>query len=298
MVHMLYGSVLEFVGRTPLVRTRLSPREGVVIYAKLEYLNPSGSLKDRIALRMIEDAEREGLLAPGKTIVEGSSGNTGISLALIGRLKGYDVVIFVPRRASREKIALLEALGAEVRFADSEAHAVELARELALKEPDRYVMLDQFRNPSNVLAHQEGTAREIWEDLSGRVDCVVAGIGTGGTITGLARFLKERKPDVLIVGVVGKGEEIDGLMELGIFERPLLGEELVDEVIYVSREDAMKMALKLAREEGILAGLSSGATCHAAVKLAERLDEGNVVAICGDTIFRYVSVIRGHLAGA
>jgi len=295
---MLYKSVLELVGRTPLVRTGLSLREGVVIYAKLEYLNPSGSLKDRIALRMIEDAEREGLLAPGKTIVEGSSGNTGISLALIGRLKGYDVVIFVPRRASREKIALLEALGAEVRFADSEAHAVELARELALKEPDRYVMLDQFRNPSNVLAHQEGTAREIWEDLSGRVDCVVAGIGTGGTITGLARFLKERKPDVLIVGVVGKGEEIDGLMELGIFERPLLGEELVDEVIYVSREDAMKMALKLAREEGILAGLSSGATCHAAVKLAERLDEGNVVAICGDTIFRYVSVIRGHLAGA
>ena len=291
---MPYGSVLDLIGRTPLVKTGLSPKEGVAIYAKLEYFNPTGSLKDRVALKMIEDAEREGLLTKDKVIVEGSSGNTGISLAAIGRLRGYKVLIFVPRKATKEKIGLLRALGAEVRFAESEAHAVELARELASKDP-KYVMLDQFRNRSNVMAHYEGTAREIWEDLRGQVDCVVAGIGTGGTIMGLARFLKERKPDVKVVGVVGKGEEIDGLMDLEEFERPLFDQELVDEVIHVSREEALKMMLRLMGEEGILAGLSSGATCHAAVEVAERMEKGNVVAICGDTALRYVSVISAYL---
>ena len=291
---MPYGSVLDLIGRTPLVKTGLSPKEGVAIYAKLEYFNPTGSLKDRVALKMIEDAEREGLLTKDKVIVEGSSGNTGISLAAIGRLRGYKVLIFVPRKATKEKIGLLRALGAEVRFAESEAHAVELARELASEDP-RYVMLDQFRNRSNVMAHYEGTAREIWEDLRGQVDCVVAGIGTGGTIMGLARFLKERKPDVKVIGVVGKGEEIDGLMDLEEFERPLFDQELVDEVIHVSREEALKMMLRLMGEEGILAGLSSGATCHAAVEVAERMEKGNVVAICGDTALRYVSVISAYL---
>ena len=291
---MPYGSVLDLIGRTPLVKTGLSPKENVTIYAKLEYFNPTGSLKDRIALKMIEDAEREGLLTKDKIIVEGSSGNTGISLAAVGRLKGYKVLIFVPRKATKEKIGLLRALGAEIRFAESEAHAVELARELASKDP-KYVMLDQFRNRSNVMAHYEGTAREIWEDLRGQVDCVVAGIGTGGTIMGLARFLKERKPDVKVVGVVGKGEEIDGLMDLEEFERPLFDQELVDEVIHVSREEALKMMLRLMGEEGILAGLSSGATCHAAVEVAERMEKGNVVAICGDTALRYVSVVSAYL---
>ena len=292
---MPYGSVLDLIGRTPLVKTSLSPKEGVVIYAKLEYFNPTGSLKDRIALKMIEDAERRGLLTKDKIIVEGSSGNTGISLAAIGRLKGYRVLIFVPKKAAKEKIGLLKALGAEVRFADSEAHAVELARELASKDP-RYVMLDQFRNRSNVMAHYEGTAREIWEDLRGQVDYVVAGIGTGGTIIGLAKFLKERKPDVKVIGVVGRGEEIDGLMDLEEYERPLFDRELVDEVMYVSRGEALKMVLRLVREEGILAGLSSGATCHAAVKIAERVERGNIVAICGDTALRYVSIIGDYFS--
>ncbi len=292
---VLYTSVLDLIGKTPLVRTHLSPREDVTIYAKLEYLNPTGSLKDRIALKMIEDAEARGVLSRDKILVEGSSGNTGIAVAAIGRLKGYKVLVFAPRHAPVEKITLMKVLGAEVRLAENEAEAVRLARELASKDP-RYFMLDQFRNPANVAAHYEATAREIWEDLGGRVDCVVVGIGTAGTIMGLARFFKEKKPDIRIVGVSGRGEEIDGLVDPRTGDVPLLEEELIDDLMYVSREDAIKMIIRLAREEGIMAGMSSGATCYAAIQLAREMEEGNIVAICGDSIMRYTSILKDFLA--
>ncbi|HEX16529.1 MAG TPA: cysteine--tRNA ligase [Deltaproteobacteria bacterium] len=288
-------TVLELIGSTPMVEIRrLNPNPRVRILAKLESFNPGGSVKDRIALRMIEEAERRGELTPEKVILEATSGNTGIGLAMVAAVKGYRVLLLMPESVSEERQRILRAYGAEIRLTPSELGtdgAIEEAYRLAREEPDRYFLTDQFNNPSNPLAHYLGTAEEIWQQTGGKVDAVVIAMGTTGTIMGVARRLKEYDPRIRVIGVEPKmGHRIQGLKNLkesyvpGIFQR-----ELIDEKIVVEDEEAFEMSRRLAREEGILVGMSSGAAMWAAARVAERMSEGVVVTVFADTGERYLS---------
>jgi len=291
---MLTDNILDLIGNTPLLRLK-----GERIFAKAEFLNPGGSIKDRVALAMLEGAERDGRLRPGCTIVEPTSGNTGIGVALVGRLKGYRVRIVMPEGMSEERKKLVRALGAELILTpDSEgiAGAIARVRQMAAEEPDIYVP-QQFENPDNPRVHYEETARELWRQMGGDIAAFVAGVGSGGTLQGVGKFLKEHRPETKLVAVEPKnasallGHE-PGLHQIqGIgdgFVPAILDVSLIDEVIEVSDEDAIATTRELGREFGLLVGISSGANVWAARQLARRIP-GNITTVLPDRAERYFS---------
>jgi cysteine synthase A len=305
-------SVDATIGRTPLVELRrIGAGAGVRLLAKLESRNPGGSVKDRIAAAMIEDAERRGVLGPGGAIVEATSGNTGIALAFMAAAKGYQLHVTMPERMSRERLALLRYLGAHVTLTKGALmrEAVEKAEALRRSIPGA-VALDQFTNPANPDVHRRTTAPEIWDDAGGDVDVFVAGVGTGGTITGVGQVLKAKNPDVRIVAVepanaaVLSGRRPTNHMIQGIgagFVPPVLDRAVIDEIVTVGDADAFAHARRLAREEGILAGVSSGATLAAALQLAARpeLEGKTIVLMVCDSGERYTNgPLVGELVGA
>jgi cysteine synthase len=296
-------SVLDLIGNTPLVRLGRIARAGsAAILAKVESQNPGGSVKDRIARSMIEDAERRGALRPGSTLVEPTSGNTGIGLAVVAAVKGYRLILTMPDDMSLERRRLLARLGAELVLTpaiEGMTGAVFAAQELCREHPG-YVMLQQFENPANPDAHRRTTALEIMEATGGKVDGFVAGVGTGGTITGVGEVLRQRIPGVRIVAVEpakspvlsGGKARVHGIQGIGAsFVPGILNRSVIDEVVQVKDEDAMATALRLAREEGLLVGISAGANVWAALGVAERLGAGRtVVTVLCDTGERYLSV--------
>jgi cysteine synthase A len=290
----MHDDVSTTIGRTPLVRLRRFGRGlAGALAGKIEGRNPGGSVKDRIGLAMVEDAERRGLLGPGSVLVEPTSGNTGIALALVAAAKGYRLTLTMPETMSRERVALLRAYGAEVVLTPGTlmGPAVEEARRIARETPGA-VLLQQFENPANPAAHRATTGPEIWEDTAGAVDAVVAGVGTGGTITGVGEALKERKPGVRMIAVEPEGAAAlsggrigpHGIQGLGAgFVPRNLRREIVDEVLTVTDDEALDTARRLAREEGLLVGISSGAALSAALKVAARQemhDKLVVVVLC------------------
>ena len=294
-------SVIELVGETPLLHlNRLVPSDSADVYAKLEYLNPGGSIKDRAAIGMIKRAEETGELKEGATIIEATAGNTGVGLALIGVNKGYRVIFCVPQKFSKEKVMIMQALGAEViRTPDDEgmAGAIKRARDLAAKIPNSYLPL-QFENQANPDYHYETTGRELVEQMGGRVDAVVIGAGTGGTFSGVARFVKEHCKGALAIAVetvgsvLGGGKAGDHKIE-GIgssFIPKTFHGHLADEIIAVSDPDAFEMVRQLARQEGVMAGSSGGANTWVALQIAKRLGPGKRVAtVIPDSAERYLS---------
>jgi cysteine synthase A len=298
---MIQKDVSLTVGRTPLVELpRLGKGLPARIVAKLESRNPGASVKDRIGLAMVEDAERRGLLRPGSTIVESTSGNTGIALAWIAAARGYRLVLTMPERMSAERVSLLRHLGAKVVLTPGTLmrEAVVRAKELAAEIPDA-VQLHQFDNPANPEAHRRTTAVEIWEDTAGKIDVFVSGVGTGGTITGVGEVLKQKKPETRIVAVepeaaaVLSGRRAHHHLIQGIgagFIPSVLNRSVIDEVITASDDVAFDYARRLAREEGILAGISSGAALWAAVQIASRPELAGklVVTMVCDSGERYV----------
>ncbi|MBL8952579.1 MAG: cysteine synthase A [Myxococcaceae bacterium] len=297
---MIHRDVVSAVGRTPLVQLQRVGRElGARLVVKLEAFNPSASVKDRVAAAMIFTAETEGRLKPGATLIEATSGNTGIGLAVAAAAKGYRLVLTMPERMSRERISLLEYLGAEVVLTEGALMkpAVEKAKALLAVTPGA-VMLDQFSNPANPAIHERVTAEELWADTEGRIDVFVAGVGTGGTITGVGRALKKRKPAVHIVAVEPeKCAVLSGgapghhlLQGIGAgFVPAILDRNVIDEVVTVSEDDAFANARRLAKEEGIGSGISSGAALTAALKLAPRFKDRMVVVLLADSGERYLT---------
>ena len=288
-----YGDLVQSIGSTPLVELkRLSPKPGVRIWAKLECRNPTGSIKDRVARALIEDAEAKGAIEPGMTILEPTSGNTGISLAMICRRKGYPVKVVMPESVTPERTELLRMYGADIIYSEGAKGsngAVELALEMAEADSSVY-MPYQYGNPANPRAHYEGTAPEILDELDD-VAAFVAGLGTGGTLMGVGRRLKESLPDVKIVAAEPmQGEPVQGLRSLDEgFIPPIIDIGLLDRKIFVSNHDAVVWTRKLLDEEGLFAGVSSGAIARVAVRIADELDEGNVVFIVCDDGWRYLS---------
>lgn len=297
---MLYEDMQQLIGNTPLVRLRHSGfPESIRVYAKLELYNPGGSVKDRIGKYMIEDAEKRGLLVPGGTIVEGTAGNTGLGIAFAALNRGYRLIMVVPKKFSEEKQALLRALGAEVINTPREEGmlgAEKKAEEIRRSIPNA-ISLEQFRNPANPLAHYETTGPEIWADLGADIDYFVAGAGSGGTFTGIVRYLKEQKQDIKAVladpvgSTMGGGEHGDYNIE-GIgndFIADTMDMSLVDEVIKINDDEAFEEARLLARKEGIIAGSSSGANIAAIRKLVRRIESGTIVTVLPDRGERYLS---------
>jgi len=291
---MLTDNILDLIGNTPLVR--LGP---TCVYGKAEFLNPGGSIKDRIAVSMIEGAEKDGRLKPGSIIVEPTSGNTGIGIALVGRLKGYQVRIVMPENMSEERKRLIRALGAELVLTPAEGNiqgAVDRANEMVQNDP-RVFMPQQFENPDNPRVHYEQTAPELWRQMEGQIACFAAGVGSGGTLQGVGKFLKEKNPDIKIVAVEPKnvsailGHE-PGLHQIqGIgdgFVPAVLDVSLVDDVVEVSDDDAIEATRRLGREHGLLCGISSGANVWAAEQLAKRFS-GNIATVFPDRAERYFS---------
>ena len=293
--------ITQLVGETPMLQLRHSvPAGSADVFAKLEYLNPGGSVKDRAAIGIIRRAERDGKLQPGGTIVEATAGNTGIGLALIGVNRGYKVRLFVPEKFSEEKVIIMRALGAEVtRTPDAEGMqgAIKQAKELVARDPKAF-MAGQFENLANPDYHYETTAHEIYEQMEGRVDAVVIGCGTSGTFSGVARFLKEKSPRVLTVAVETQGSILGGgppgphkVEGIGAsFIPKTFDRSVCDEIMMVTDEEAFGMVKTLAAREGVLAGSSGGAAVSAALKIAKRLGEGKrVVTIIPDSAERYLS---------
>lgn len=294
-------SVLDYIGNTPLVRIqRLSPRPEVNIWAKLEFMNPGGSVKDRIALSMVESAERDGLLKPGGTIVEPTSGNTGIGLALVGAVKGYKVILIMPESLSIERRKLLIGYGAELVLSPAEEGmrgAIERAE--ALVAEHGYFMPQQFKNPANPQIHRLTTGPEILNQCPDPIDFLVAGIGTGGTITGAGEVLKVAYPNIKIVGVEPAGSPVLSGGEPGRhkiqgigagFVPDVLRRELLDDVVTVSDDEVFEWARRLAREEGLMVGISSGAAIAATLKVAERVEgQATLVTVFASTGERYLS---------
>jgi len=293
--------ITKLVGGTPILQLkRLVPANAADVFAKLEYLNPGGSVKDRAAIGIIRRAEEDGLLKPGGTIVEATAGNTGIGLALIGVNRGYKVVLFVPERFSEEKVMIMRALGAEVtRTPDAEGMqgAIKRANELVARAPDAF-MAGQFENPANPEFHYETTAQEIFEQMEDRIDALVIGAGTAGTFTGVARFLKERLPDVLAYAVETQGSVLGGgppgphkVEGIGAsFVPKNFDRSVCDGVIMVKDPDAFGMVKILAAQEGILGGSSAGANVFAALQIARELGPGKrIVTMIPDSAERYLS---------
>jgi len=290
-------SVLSAVGHTPLVELKsLNGNPRVKILAKLEGNNPGGSVKDRAALYMILKAEEAGDLTPGKTLLEPTSGNTGIALAMIGAARGYRVRLTLPECVSTERRHVLEAYGAEVVLtpaSEGTDGAIRKAHETLEAEPDRYYMPNQFTNPNNALAHYETTGPEIWRQTGGQVDVFVAGLGTAGTLMGVSKYLKQRKPSVRIVAVEPtEGHTIQGLKNMTESIVPeIYDTSRHDEKIVMSDGEAFEMARRLATQEGIFAGLSSGAAVAGALRVALQMDAGTVVTLLPDRGDRYLSTM-------
>ncbi len=290
---MRYSNILDTIGNTPLVELKsFSPRPGVQIFAKLEGVNPSGSIKDRIAKKMVEEAEAAGKLTPGSILLEPTSGNTGIALAMIARVKGYQFVAVMPDNVTQERRQMLELYGAQIIYSDGASGsngAVKLAKELA-RADDRYVMLYQYGNHANPCAHYEGTAVEIIEDLPD-LDVFVAGLGTGGTLTGAGRRLKAYNPAIKIVAAEPLlGDRVQGLRSLEDgFVPPVLDQSLLDAKILVSSGDAIRRTRQLKDQEGIFAGPSCGAALHAALRVAASMERGKIVVILADGGWKYLS---------
>jgi len=310
MLLQYHENVLDLIGNTPLVRiNKVTGGASCLILAKLEHLNPGGSVKDRIGVAMVNDAERKGTLRPGGTIVEPTSGNTGMGLALTATIRGYKAIFTMPDKMSEEKRRLLRALGAHVVIAptnvpaDSPENYYNVARRIVRETPNAY-MPDQYSNPNNPLVHYSTTGPEIWKQTDGKVDVVVIGMGTGGTVTGVGKFLKERNPAVKVIGVDTEGSilhsrfhkvaeaahpyKVEGIGE--DFMPKTLVFDYMDEVIQVSDKDAFLTARRLAREEGLLVGGSSGAAMHATLQVAKGLTKDNVVVVLfSDTGRNYLS---------
>ena len=288
-----FGNIVESIGNTPLVELpRLSPKPDVRIYAKLEGHNPTGSVKDRVAKSMIEAAEAEGAIEPGQTLLEPTSGNTGIALAMICRRKGYPLKVVMPDNVTEERTQLLRMYGAEIVYSEGAKGsngAVELSLEMA--QDSRYHMPYQYGNQANPGAHYNGTAPEILEELDGDVAAFVAGLGTGGTLMGNGRRLKEANPETLIVAAEPmQGELVDGLRSLDDgFIPPIIDISLLDRKVMVSNRDAILWTRKLLDEEGVFAGVSSGAIARIAARIAGELEEGNVVFVVPDDGWKYLS---------
>jgi cysteine synthase A len=294
-------NITELVGQTPMLHLRqLSPEGGAQVYAKLEYLNPGGSVKDRAAIGIIRQAERDGRLREGSTIVEATAGNTGIGLALIGVNRGYRVIFCVPEHFSAEKIKVMRALGAEVLRTpekDGMKGAIAKAKEIAAGIKDSFVAL-QFENQANPEYHYETTAEEIWEQMEHKIDAIAIGIGTGGTFSGVARFMKQKNANIRCVSVESQGSILQGgepgphkVEGIGVsFIPETYNGQIADEVIMVQDEDAFDMVKQLARKEGVLAGSSAGANVFAAVQIARRMSpEKRIVTIIPDSAERYLS---------
>ena len=299
---MVYNSLTEIIGNTPLLKVKAFPGQKADILVKLEYFNPGGSVKDRIALEMIEDAERHGILTPGATIIEPTSGNTGVGLAWVGRAKGYSVILTMPETMSQERRSLLKALGATLELTPGAAGmkgAIAKAEELRDNTPGA-VILGQFTNPSNPAVHERTTGEEIWRDTEGKVDIFVAGVGTGGTVSGTGKALKKHNPTVKVVavepassavlstGIAGK-HKIQGIG--AGFEPATFDRGVVDEILTVSDEDAFRSSRLLSAREGLLVGISSGAAFSAALSLANSEENAGktIVALLPDTGERYLS---------
>jgi cysteine synthase B len=288
-----YGDILESIGNTPLVELkRLSPHPGVRIYAKLESYNPTGSVKDRVAKYLIESAEEQGAIRPGQTILEPTSGNTGISLAMICSRKGYPLTVVMPDNVTGERTQLLQMYGAEIVYSPGEQGsngAVAMALDMAERDAS-YYMPYQYGNEANPRAHYEGTAVEILDELD-EVAAFVGGLGTGGTLMGNGRRLKEENPDTLVVAAEPlQGELVQGLRSLDDgYIPPIIDLGLLDRKIFVSNRDAVVWTKRLLEEEGLFLGVSSGAIARIAVRVAESLDEGNVVFVAPDDGWKYLS---------
>jgi cysteine synthase A len=301
----IYSDVTELIGHTPLVRlNRLTEGLGAQVVVKLEFYNPANSVKDRIGVAIIDAAERSGELKPGGTIVEATSGNTGIALAMVGAARGYHVILTMPETMSTERRVMLRAYGAEIVLtpgSEGMAGAVARAKQI-IAETENAVSADQFANPANPAIHEKTTAEEVWTDTDGKVDIFLAGIGTGGTVTGVGHVLKARKPSVQIVGV----EPIDSpllteghagphkIQGIGAnFVPEVLDRDTYDEIIDVSLDDSIRVARDLAAREGILGGISSGAIVWAALELAKRPENAGklIVAIVCDYGERYISTV-------
>ncbi|QBJ96066.1 cysteine synthase A [Rhodococcus sp. ABRD24] len=308
----IYENVTELVGRTPLVRlNRLTEGLGAQVVAKLEFYNPANSVKDRIGVAIIDAAEQSGELEPGGTIVEGTSGNTGIALAMVGAARGYKVILTMPETMSTERRVMLRAFGAEIVLtpgSEGMAGAVKKAEEL-VAQTENAVLARQFANAANPAIHERTTGEEIWADTDGEVDIFVAGIGTGGTITGVGRTLRKHKPDVKIVGVEPADSPIlnggqpgpHKIQGIGAnFVPEVLDREIYDEIIDVEFDDAIRVARDLGTEEGILGGISSGAIIWAALELAKRPENAGklIVAVVCDFGERYISTpLFEHIRG-
>jgi cysteinyl-tRNA synthetase len=288
-------SLLELIGNTPLVEIKkLNPQKRVKLYAKLEFFNPGGSVKDRVALSMIEGAEKRGELNKNKIILEASSGNTGIGLALVGKVKGYKVLIVMPESASLERKKILKALGAKVLLSPAKEGtdgAIEKAYEMARKNK-KYWLADQFNNPDNWKAHYFGTAKEIWRDTGGKITHFVGGMGTTGTLMGVSKRLKKYNPKIQIIGIEPLfGHKIQGLKNMKEAYKPsIFDKTLLDKKINIKEKEAYDMAKKIAKLEGILVGMSSGAAMAGALKIVKDLKKGLVVVLFADSGERYLSV--------
>jgi len=293
---MISGNILDLVGNTPLLRlNRIGKETGAEILVKVERMNPTGSIKDRFALAAIEEAEKEGLLKPGSTIVEATSGNTGIALSMIAAVKGYKLIIFMPESMSQERMQMMKAFGAELMLTparDGVAGAVVAAEEFAKKHHD-VIVPKQFENEINPITHERVTAREILDEVHGGIDAVVAGVGTGGTLIGVSNGLRVENPDLLTVAVWPSSDEkehsIQGIGD-GLIPKIVEGKR-IDREVHVTSADAIDMANQLARKEGLLAGVSSGANVFAAVQIAKELGPGKrILTIAPDNGERYLSM--------
>ena len=292
---MIRNNILETIGNTPMVRiNKLCPNPSVNIFAKLEGFNPTGSIKDRIALRMVESAEHKGLLRKGHTIIEPTSGNTGIGLAIVGVVKGYPVEIVMSSAVSVERRKILRSYGAKVILTPAEEGtdgAIRLARKMVKENPDKYFMPDQFANAANYQAHYEKTAIEIWQQTDGQIDYFVSAVGTSGTLMGVSRFLRAMKPDIKVVCAHPiKGHYIQGLKNMGEAIVPqIYNPALIDTQEMIESEEAIEMAQEIIAKEGISAGMSSGAAMLAALRTAERIEKGNIVVVFPDRAEKYLS---------
>lgn len=302
---MLFSSIVDTIGKTPLIKLqRITSHLPCNVYAKCEYFNPGGSVKDRIAARMIEQAEKSGRIRPGDTLIEPTSGNTGIGMALAGAVKGYHVIITMPEKMSREKQVILEALGAKIIRTPTEAawdapeSHIGVAKRLQSELPNAHI-LDQYGNPDNPLAHYHGTGQEMLDDLDGKVDMVVIGAGTGGTITGVARKLKEKNPKCIVVGADPVGSILGGGTQVGTYKVEGIGYDFIPDVldrdlvdIWVKTQDreSFLLARRLILEEGLLVGGSSGSALYAALQEAPRLKKGmNCVVLLPDGVRNYLT---------
>lgn len=293
----IVDSVLELIGNTPMVRiSRLTRESDATILAKLENFNPAGSIKDRMVKYMIEKLEEEGKLTRGMTIVEATSGNTGIALAMISSIKGYKAIVVMPEYVGEERKVMVKMFGAELVLVEDEVKAIEFARKLVEENPEKYILLGQFERNLNPLTHYETTGREIIEQTGGKIDMFIAGIGTTGTVVGVGRRLKEFNPNIKVVAVEPlEGERILGLTNLKEYTPPIFDPTVIDEKVNVSLKDAVETTRRLIREEGLFVGISSGAAMFVALRKARELGKGKtIVVILPDSGNRYIS--SGYIA--